>query len=64
MRDYAKNKKKQFVLFNDFIALKGCKIVARWPQDGPKMAPRWPKMGPDGPKMAPDGPRWPQEGPR
>ena len=48
---------------------------ATWPQDGPKMAPRWPKMAPrwpqDGPKMAPrwpkmaqDGPRWPQDSPK
>ena len=47
----------------------------RWPQDGPKMAPRWPKMAPrrlqDGPRRLQDepgrlqdGPRWPQDGPR
>ena len=31
--------------------------IARWLQDGPKMAP-------DGPRWFQDGPRWPQDGPR
>ena len=31
-----------------------CSYCLRWPQGGPKIAPRWPKMVP----------RWPQNGPR
>ena len=46
-------------------------MPARWPQDGPKEAPRCPKMAPRGPKMAQGGPRgskmlprWPPDGPK
>ena len=35
-----------------------------WPQDGPRMAPRWPRMAQDGPRMAQDGPRMAQDGPK
>ena len=41
-------------------ALRCSKMLPRWPQDGPKMGPRWPQMTPrwpqDGPKMAHDNP--------
>ena len=34
-------------------------MAPRWPQDGPKMAPRGSKMAPRKPKMAPTGPKTP-----
>ena len=57
------------------MAAKWLMIGLRWPQNGPKMAPRWlqegprwPQVGPKGPKMAPGwprmAPRWPQDGPK
>ena len=48
--------------------LKMAQEGSRWPQDGPKMAPRWPKTArkwaQDGPKIAPRwlkmAPTWPK----
>ena len=38
------------------MAQDGAKMAPRWPQDGPKTAPRRPKMAPKRPKMAQDRP--------
>ena len=65
---------EQICLKTRFDVYGSFKMAPRWPQDGPKMAPRSPKKPQVGPKMAQDGlkmaqmaprwPRWPMQFPR